>query len=605
MTISVATNEAKKSFYPTPPDLARELLDGIEWTTVSDVLEPSAGKGNLVDAIAGPYSLAMGSWYRERTLNVDCVEIDPYLRSILAYEYGEEKEDAISARKDELMKKARYNHFTREYEDLTPEEKAELNAITLALRKMRAVDLHVVHDDFMTFDSRKRYDLIIVNPPFAEGDSHLLKAISLLEPYGGQIRCLLNAETIRNPYTKRRQVLMQKLEEIGAEIEFKESVFEDAERPTLVEVAMIKATVPAPKYEEDPESLYNRMKAATGQADEDSEVTDLTPVDFLERIVAQFNFEVDVGLRLIREYRAMEPRILSSLDKNEAEPILTIRVGKSDGCNTNEFLRKVRRKYWTALLSNKQFIGKLTSNLQNKYRGMVDDLVNYDFTMFNIQKIMTEMNAEMAKGVRDTIVDLFDQMTAEHSWYPEMKKNIHYFNGWATNKVHKVGQKVILPANGLFSDYSWCKPFLLRRAEEILSDIEKVFNYLDGNMTVEVSLQRVLSAAHAGDQTKNIDCKFFSVTFYKKGTMHLRFHSQDLVDRFNIYCCQQKGWLPPDYGKKRYADMSSEEKVVVDSFHGDETAGSGEAAYEKMLARANYFLAPPNQEPVGLPQATA
>ena len=35
----------------------------------------------------------------------------------------------------------------------------------------------------------------------------------------------------------------------------------------------------------------------------------------------------------------------------------------------------------------------------------------YDFTLFNIQKIAAQMNAEMGKGVQDTIVELFDKMT--------------------------------------------------------------------------------------------------------------------------------------------------------------------------------------------------
>lgn len=35
---------------------------------------------------------------------------------------------------------------------------------------------HVVHDDFLTFHTYKQYDLIVMNPPFSEGDKHLLKS---------------------------------------------------------------------------------------------------------------------------------------------------------------------------------------------------------------------------------------------------------------------------------------------------------------------------------------------------------------------------------------------------------------------------------------------
>ena len=39
-----------------------------------------------------------------------------------------------------------------------------------------------------------------MNPPFSEGDKHLLKAINIMKN-GGQIVCILNAETIKNPYS--------------------------------------------------------------------------------------------------------------------------------------------------------------------------------------------------------------------------------------------------------------------------------------------------------------------------------------------------------------------------------------------------------------------
>lgn len=43
-----STDEARDGFYPTPPQLAEKLLEGIDWDYVENVLEPSAGKGNLV-----------------------------------------------------------------------------------------------------------------------------------------------------------------------------------------------------------------------------------------------------------------------------------------------------------------------------------------------------------------------------------------------------------------------------------------------------------------------------------------------------------------------------------------------------------------------------
>ena len=520
---------------------------------------------------------------------------------MLQYEYGGAKEQEIKERLSVLNEKTRYNAMTRSHGELTEREQLEKSSLENERDKRRYADVHIVHDDFLTYHTYKTYDLIVMNPPFSNGDEHLLKAIEMQSRNGGQIRCLLNAETLLNPYTNRRKLLCAKLEELGANISFIDNGFSSGERKTDVRCAIVKVDVPIEKRESE---IFERMRKAEDIRDEDpAEVTDLTVADFLEQIVSRFNVEVAAGIALIREYIAMRPYILDSISETAySSPTITLCVGdpskryRGDYPNINNFVEATRFKYWEALLSNPKFVGKLTSNLRDKYRGLVDRMKDYDFTMFNIQQIAVKMNAEMRQGVEDTIVALFDRMTTAHTWYPECAKNVHYYNGWKTNKAHKINGKVILPVNGMFSEYSWDKDsFDLRVAENTISDIEKVFEYLDGNMTSEVDLHNVLKAAHDNGQTKNILCKFFSVTLYKKGTMHIKFNNQELLDRFNIYCCQKKNWLPPNYGKAKYSNMTAEEKAAVDGFHADGDAVRGEAAYIGIMAKRNYYFSEPTQ----------
>ena len=89
----IATQEAEKGFYPTPAQLADKLLEGINWYHVHDILEPSAGKGDLIQAVLrnayhydeNRYQFSLN----KAVYDVDAIEIDPYLRSILAYEFSE------------------------------------------------------------------------------------------------------------------------------------------------------------------------------------------------------------------------------------------------------------------------------------------------------------------------------------------------------------------------------------------------------------------------------------------------------------------------------------------------------------------------------------
>ena len=127
----------------------------------------------------------------------------------------------------------------------------------------------------------------------------------------------------------------------------------------------------------------------------------MTVMGFMEQLVSRFNVEVDAGLELIREYRNMLPYLLDSFDKKDKFGFTTLTLcvgnpskagGRGSIPSTNKFLEMVRKKYWTALFSNKEFVGKLTSNLREKYRGMVDEMVKYDFTLFNIQKIAAQID---------------------------------------------------------------------------------------------------------------------------------------------------------------------------------------------------------------------
>jgi hypothetical protein len=596
----IATEEARQGFYPTPQAVADRLLLGLDPWYISNILEPSAGKGDLVRAFAKKRAVHG----KTSAVEVDCVEIDPHLRSILSYEFGGQKHSNLCARDRELD---RVRTWDNGYKYPEPGQAEEHQEVCAEKRLLECVDVHIVHDDFLTMDTRKRYDLILMNPPFRNGAAHLLKAIEMQKRGGGKIRCILNAETIRNPYTEQRRLLLRLLSEVGATVDYMEDAFSDAERAAKVDVALVSIDIPEEKHES---TIFERLKQAAKLDElEAAEVTDLSVGDFLGRIVAQFNVEIDAGLELIRLYNDLKPHLSSSFSETTF-PNLTLCVGDTQGVyrgkptNVNRFVELTRKKYWEALFTNKEFTGQLTTNLRDKYRAMVGKMQAYDFTLFNIQQVAAEMNAEMGKGIQDTIVALFDKMTYEHHWSRDLPSNRHYFTGWATNKAHKIGMKVIMPVSGSIAENITSKNVhCLRGAESVISDIEKVFEYLDGNMTAHVDLHGVLEAAFRSGKNKGIRCKFFTVTLYKKGTMHITFHDQRLVDRFNIYCCSKKNWLPPNYGRTTYSDMSAEARAVVDEFNGNGTEGSGAAAYAGIMERQGYFLAEPGGGVLALPGA--
>jgi hypothetical protein len=145
-------------FYPTPARIARLMLAKIS-KEAQNFLEPSAGKGDLAEVLRGSDSDRLYG----RTRNgcrVDCIESDPELAQILI-----------------------------------------------------GKGFPVVGYDWLTYPGVSFYDAIVMNPPFSAGDDHLLRAWEFL--HDGEIVCLLNQETIDNPYTEKRQRLVKLIMEHG------------------------------------------------------------------------------------------------------------------------------------------------------------------------------------------------------------------------------------------------------------------------------------------------------------------------------------------------------------------------------------------------------
>lgn len=312
--------------------------------------------------------------------------------------------------------------------------------------------MRVIHDDFLTYSGYKKYDLIIMNPPFSDGDKHLLKAMQIQKD-GGNIICILNAETIRNTFSISRKELKQQLENYNAEITFHKEMFKDSERKTDVEVAIIKVHIPK---KEQHSFIYDELKKAKMcESDYEKDMTELAVNDYIKAIVKQCEIETEACLKLIREYRALKPYILEDIRENTyTKPILELCVtGEKIENNTeNKVLEIIRMKYWKALFNDERFTKNMTSKQRNDYRSKINELRSYDFSYYNIKTIQEQMTKNLIKGIEECIISLFDELSHEYSWLPETGRNIHYYSGWATNKAHIINKKVIIPMHGIFSD---------------------------------------------------------------------------------------------------------------------------------------------------------
>lgn len=503
-----------KQFYPTPIELVDQMRCMIDWTRVSAVLEPSAGSGAIAENICPKFS-SKYSGCKEPARLMDCVEIDPELCSML-----------------------------------------------------RGKGLSVQQADFLEWSSYTRYDLIAMNPPFENGARHLLHAIDLMQN-GGQIICLLNAETIKNPCDIYRQDLAQRLQQYGAKIKYIQNGFSHSARKTDVETAMVYIDIPKKQYDF---SFIDSIAATEDfpEYEKAKERYSIATDDVISNILMQYNNEMRTGLALLDAFERLgnsfgENNNIISVGVNTKE-LVDKYSDASHYSKHNLFVRELRYRYWSILFQSGEMQKLLTEKTREYFRANIEKMRNYDFTLLNIKTIQLQLSQNMAKSIEDAIIEKFDKLTYQHSMSKE--SNVHYYSGWCTNDCFKINKKVIVPAYGLYDSFGY---WSLWRARDILDELEKIFVYLNGGNQNEETVWNVMDDMNRRKSEydgRRIHTQFFDFECKKKGTVHIWFNDLELLKKWNIFAGQKKGWLPDSYGRKGYKDLNKAEKAVVDSFEG-------------------------------------
>jgi hypothetical protein len=473
------------------------------------ILEPSAGKGDIIDALMSRYN-------HYGKPEVSAIEIDPTLQATL---WGK--------------------------------------------------GIKVIDSDFLAYAGPDKFCAIVMNPPFDNGDKHLLKAIEIL--YRGQIVCLLNAETLRNPHTNSRKLLTRKLEELNATIEYIPGAFLTAERKTAVEVALISIIVER-KVEDD--LFRGADDTAEEVAVEVEEKHEVATGKTVEELVLDYNQRVQVGTDTIIGFYRNFRKVGNYLSLNEAG-------GKDKSYNTedlttmmqntlNTLLVNIRKDFWRKALDLKEVKSRLTEKKRQEFETVLTQRAQMDFTEKNIRQFVINLIGSYEQVLTDAVLDLFDKLTLESCYRSTpYEKNIHYFNGWKTNNAFKVGKRVVVNMGGESTFQGYRGWELGYQVAGKIRDMDLVFSYFGGHED-HVSLFDAMTAAFTMGENSG-ESTYFKFTAHKKGTLHITFLNLDILRRFNVCACRGKGWLPEDYGAKPYAQLGYAEKQSADSFDGEKS----------------------------------
>jgi len=488
-------------FYPTPPALAQRAWGKFKNRNFVRVMDPSAGKGDLI--IPAPFLSSTRSYYhRSDSIPVDCCEIDPSMHPVL-----------------------------------------------------REAGYSVVGVDFMQYTGGHWLSHIIMNPPFMHGADHVLKAWEIL--WDGEVVAIINAETIRNPYSAQRQMLVRLIERHG-EVEFIEGAFAgvDAERQTDVDVALVylrkEANLQTDILGEMLGSLAKDQATSAGLARGYQAPQELAiPNSTIENTVVAFNAAVQAAKDAVYlEARATYYTRL--LGKTLAEMADESGKAHDDGDSTVDYVRKavlgryndLKDRAWSCVLRSTKVTSRLSSAAQQRLESEFASIKQLEFTVSNVYGFLCGLVEKQGEVMIDMACDVFDRVTRYHT------DNTVYFKGWKSNDKHRTcGQRMrtnrfIIPGHsrdGFYSSIGW-------ESERMLADFDKVFAMLDGKQQPEIGLVDIFKA-HYKDlyHGARIASSYFEVRYYPgAGTIHFFAKDKVIVDRLNRLVGRRRQWLPPE-----------------------------------------------------------
>ena len=311
-----------KQYYPTPLEVAKKIAGFIK-NPVKPILEPSAGTGDLAEGF-----IKARRYFDEVSANdFHCIEID------------------------------------------------KNRAATL-----KGKDFKVIWDDFETFNPITPYQTIIMNPPFHSGAKHFLKALNILSD-GGEIACILNAETIRNSFSRERKDLIRQLEEQeDYKVEFMKSAFEG----TDVDIALVYAKKKAAS--ENCITFDNFKKSIVEERQEKGDFS-VTRYGEINLLIDEYRAEVKTAIRLydeIQNYNRVSRH-------SQYDEIFEIKIKRGHERGRAGIVKAINYNYWRAVLYSEELNHLLTSDSRHSYYNKLKEMSDYEFNERNILQLKEDL----------------------------------------------------------------------------------------------------------------------------------------------------------------------------------------------------------------------
>lgn len=461
-------------FYPTPPDVAAEMLDPLDLRGKT-ILEPSAGSGSLVQEC-----IARGA---EEVL---WCEKEAKLRDILSSITGATP--------------------THSYQDFL---------------QVHASDISHV-------------DMIVMNPPFSADEAHILHAWEIAPP-GCEIVSLCNWNTISGGRWGRRAELAAVIKGYGQQTNLGEC-FADSERPTRVEVGLIRLTKPGNKAGCDEfEGFF--LGPDDIEAQGEGLIHYRRSRDIVNRYVEAckiYDEQVAAGVRLQGVLDGFFGKDLGLQVTLEGAPV-----------TRNRFRKDLQKAAWKHVFNEFLPAQMATSQLGKDINTFVEKQSQIPFTERNIYRMLQIIAGTQEQRLDRAIEEAIDNLTKY------TKENRYGVEGWVTNSGYMLNRRFI---QAYMAEVCWSGRGVSIKTygqqSDHIRDLIKACCFITGRPFEEVD-QPTKTEDSIFWPGEWYEWGFFKFKAHKKGTVHFEFIDTEVWAAVNARYAKIKGQVLPEQFRRR------------------------------------------------------
>ncbi|GAO73472.1 DUF4942 domain-containing protein [Comamonas sp. E6] len=452
---------------------------------------------------------------------------------------------------------------------------------------LRELGVTVLGHDFLEVQSLASVTQVIMNPPFNQGAEHVLHAWDLV--YDAEISACINAQTIKNPYTRERKRLVELIEKHGRVSFHQDQFVDDVERKTDVEVAIVYLNK-VPEAFADVDNILKRLKVGDNLSRHEFDPhickTLALPANFIENTYYHFSAAIEAA-RQSSEFEAIfehaSDKLGVTLDEMQSKGVGSdfrpdpIDIRKKAMELFSKRYEDLKRKAWAQIIRSTLLTDKLSNHARRKLEADAETIYALEFSISNVHGFLAGMIQSMGSIYTDMVLGLFDTIIERSS------DNVVFYKSWKSNQKHKVGMRIRKKRFIIPRFNTWSSGALQYECEQFLGDIDKVFGYLNGISGDYFGLRQSFRKNNV-NTSERFTSEFFEYRYYKgSGTLHFFPKSDEVVDRLNRFVGRIRQWLPQDMGdanehfKKQYEQAEKYSDDYLKAF----SRGKSHSYYER------------------------